>query len=420
MRFFQPIVILLLIFQISSLGNVKDKIKRDFEKRNLVPGKSEFTTRIYTFPSGLQKVQKWVTQGGNLVQSHLIQDSGTVKVTVFFSDLDARYWLRLQGSILHVDLWYGPYTYYGIRRTGAKNFFTQSFQRLRRKDAPTNSPKGLINKTVYMCRRHHEAVKVFDIAYNIKAYYCKSGEQYWIKKNSSWYGPFTIEPVVPVYNLSAYIKLGKRSYSLGESVQVQVFVQNKGAHGIWLLFSSGMQADYVIDNHYKYSSNHFTTFALTKKFIPAYSQIKLLDYWHRIQDYHLKPGNHTIYGVVKPTNFQQLITPVVSFQVKQKYIPFPSYTMDQALRFIKKRKYKKARIALKSIIAREPRNATAYYNLACVESLCFKVNLALTYLEKAVALGFNDYEHIEDDSDLDNIRYHPRYKELMYSYSSKR
>jgi non-specific serine/threonine protein kinase len=58
-------------------------------------------------------------------------------------------------------------------------------------------------------------------------------------------------------------------------------------------------------------------------------------------------------------------------------------------------------------------DALVLYNLACLYSLAGEVTSALDALEKSYAAGLADPEWMEQDSDLDNIRKHARYKELV-------
>jgi len=58
-------------------------------------------------------------------------------------------------------------------------------------------------------------------------------------------------------------------------------------------------------------------------------------------------------------------------------------------------------------------DALVLYNLACLYSLAGEVTSSLEALEKSYAAGLADPEWMQQDSDLDNIRHHPRYKELV-------
>ncbi len=56
---------------------------------------------------------------------------------------------------------------------------------------------------------------------------------------------------------------------------------------------------------------------------------------------------------------------------------------------------------------------TALYNLCCIYSLRGEAPRAIEYLEKAISAGYEEYEWMSQDTDLDNIRSEPRYKELV-------
>lgn len=61
----------------------------------------------------------------------------------------------------------------------------------------------------------------------------------------------------------------------------------------------------------------------------------------------------------------------------------------------------------------EPNDSEVIYNLACSYSLLKKTNLAIQSLTRAFNLGYNDIEHLEKDSDMNNIRHDKRYIELV-------
>jgi hypothetical protein len=53
-----------------------------------------------------------------------------------------------------------------------------------------------------------------------------------------------------------------------------------------------------------------------------------------------------------------------------------------------------------------------YYNLTCIYSLLNNKASALTYLKKAIDAGYNDYGHVQNDTDLDNIRNEKEFAQL--------
>ena len=67
----------------------------------------------------------------------------------------------------------------------------------------------------------------------------------------------------------------------------------------------------------------------------------------------------------------------------------------------------------KRLVKLKPKDATARYNLACSYSLLGKINQALDALKAAVELGYTDFEYMDKDPDLDNLRKHPAYKQIV-------
>ena len=60
-----------------------------------------------------------------------------------------------------------------------------------------------------------------------------------------------------------------------------------------------------------------------------------------------------------------------------------------------------------------PDVADSHYNIACSQSLAGDIEQALASVEAAFRAGFQDKDHIESDSDLDNIRDHERFRCLL-------
>ncbi len=61
----------------------------------------------------------------------------------------------------------------------------------------------------------------------------------------------------------------------------------------------------------------------------------------------------------------------------------------------------------------EPDDPGVLYNVACSYALLDQTEMALDCLEKAVNLGFAFKEWIKNDSDLNSLRSHPRFQELL-------
>lgn len=58
----------------------------------------------------------------------------------------------------------------------------------------------------------------------------------------------------------------------------------------------------------------------------------------------------------------------------------------------------------------EPRNPLVFYNLACSHALTGHYDLAVTALERALALGYSDFRWLSRDPDLRELRKHPRFR----------
>jgi tetratricopeptide (TPR) repeat protein len=65
------------------------------------------------------------------------------------------------------------------------------------------------------------------------------------------------------------------------------------------------------------------------------------------------------------------------------------------------------------LVALRPRDATAFYNLACSHALLKQLTRAFAALKKAVELGYRDFEHMQLDTDLDNLHKDPRWHDLL-------
>lgn len=61
----------------------------------------------------------------------------------------------------------------------------------------------------------------------------------------------------------------------------------------------------------------------------------------------------------------------------------------------------------------ESQRQIAHYNIACAYSLKGDTEPAIEHFRISVDLGFTDADHIKKDTDLDNIRGDPRFKEIL-------
>ena len=67
----------------------------------------------------------------------------------------------------------------------------------------------------------------------------------------------------------------------------------------------------------------------------------------------------------------------------------------------------------REMVRLEPRSPTAWYNLACSLSLTNQADAAFAALEKAIALGYDDAEWMQDDDDFEPIKKDPRFARIL-------
>ncbi len=75
-----------------------------------------------------------------------------------------------------------------------------------------------------------------------------------------------------------------------------------------------------------------------------------------------------------------------------------------SISYIKQHEYYNALITLKKLLLVEPENASANYNIACMYSLLNKPNTALFWLGRTVDQGYDKWDLMLSDPDLENVR----------------
>ncbi len=65
-----------------------------------------------------------------------------------------------------------------------------------------------------------------------------------------------------------------------------------------------------------------------------------------------------------------------------------------------------------------PEDPFILYNLACSYSLLNEVNKSFSVIQLAIRLGYDDFNFLRTDRDLDNLRLHPSYKSLLIQKST--
>ena len=135
-------------------------------------------------------------------------------------------------------------------------------------------------------------------------------------------------------------------------------------------------------------------------------------------------------GVVLKTDFGELRIPKNKIEKREKFVRVEdvkgreraAVTMDQAqrirmhqraLQLLHAKAYDEAIKVLAEILRVYPHDSTALYNTACAYALKGERDKAVEFLKRSVEEGFTDFDHIAHDSDLNSIRDHPGYKDLM-------
>lgn len=65
------------------------------------------------------------------------------------------------------------------------------------------------------------------------------------------------------------------------------------------------------------------------------------------------------------------------------------------------------------LVRLQPDNATAHYNLACSLALSRRRAEALRALQRAVELGYGDFDWMNHDPDLEELKEHPGFAALL-------
>lgn len=78
----------------------------------------------------------------------------------------------------------------------------------------------------------------------------------------------------------------------------------------------------------------------------------------------------------------------------------------------------KAHEAIDELMAERAVTKDVAYDYACAYSLMGDTDHALEWMRKAMSLGFRQFEHINRDPDMDNIRHLQSFKDLMTEYRS--
>lgn len=83
-----------------------------------------------------------------------------------------------------------------------------------------------------------------------------------------------------------------------------------------------------------------------------------------------------------------------------------------AIVYANKKQYHNAILILKKLIEIQPESNIFYYNISCLYAIQNMKNESTDWLKKAIDTGYNDWEHIKNDKDLENIKDTPYFRSL--------
>ena len=73
-----------------------------------------------------------------------------------------------------------------------------------------------------------------------------------------------------------------------------------------------------------------------------------------------------------------------------------------------------------TLVQLKPEDPVVLYNLACSYSLLKDIDKAFRTFKKAINRGYYDFEHLEHDSDLSNLRKDRRFQQYLARVKSKK
>jgi len=89
--------------------------------------------------------------------------------------------------------------------------------------------------------------------------------------------------------------------------------------------------------------------------------------------------------------------------------------LNLAMACVVQQDYAMAAQVFEQMLAYNPANPSIYYNIACMHALQNQPEKAVSWLKKAVAHGYENWEYLKRDKDLENIRETQYYQKLLGS-----
>ena len=97
----------------------------------------------------------------------------------------------------------------------------------------------------------------------------------------------------------------------------------------------------------------------------------------------------------------------------QKHPAYDVAYSNRAVAYMQQKKFNKALDDLKKAEEINPRNPTVHYNFVALYSLQNQLDRSLDSLDRCLELGFNNYDALRVDPDLNNVRKHPEFRKIL-------
>lgn len=82
--------------------------------------------------------------------------------------------------------------------------------------------------------------------------------------------------------------------------------------------------------------------------------------------------------------------------------------------------YKEGLAVDEQLVLLKPADPIAHYNLSCSYSLLEYIDKALFSFKRAVECGYSDFEHVDGDDDLENLRRDQRFQKFYIQIKNKK
>jgi tetratricopeptide (TPR) repeat protein/uncharacterized protein (DUF2164 family) len=237
-----------------------------------------------------------------------------------------------------------------------------------------------------------------------------------IKKSPRWMYPYynagivyadlgQSEKAIEFYNKAieidpdysnAYIALGNIHYNHNDQTKAIENYYNalKADQNNKLAYYNLGLAYFILGDSEKALYNFNKTIELDSNYINAYDKAGIIYYQFKDYESGIKIYNKYI-----------------------QFYPADSYGYQmRGLNYFYNGEYDNALKDLKMVVEINPDVPDGYYNLACYYSVTNNAEAAFANLEKAFQLGYNNYDHVEKDTDLNGIRSKPEFNKLFEKY----